>query len=119
MKSLPDMLELMAGTENEDAFREMQQVLELEILRTHDPVLLWRLGQIYRQRKIWQDAERLLNEAIKWSASMPEPYRDLGLLHIHRDDVPFEVSLLRAKEILEKGVRADKISNDRSPVTHS
>jgi tetratricopeptide (TPR) repeat protein len=77
------------------------------------------LGQIYRQRKIWQDAERLLNEAIKWSASMPEPYRDLGLLHIYRDDVPWEVSVLRAKDILEKGVRADKISNDLSPVTHT
>jgi uncharacterized protein HemY len=82
MKNLPDMLEQMAGTENEVSFREMREVLEPKILRSHDPVPLWRLGQIYRQRKIWQDAERLLDEAIKWSASMPEPYRDLGLLYI-------------------------------------
>jgi hypothetical protein len=41
MKNLPDMLERMAGTEDEDSFREMREVLEPEILQSHDPVLLW------------------------------------------------------------------------------
>lgn len=119
MKKLPDMLEELSRTDDADEFRRLREVLEPEIAKGHDPVLLWRLGQIYRQRKIWQDAERLLHEAIKWGPSMPEPYRDLGLLYIHRDDVPWDASLGRAKDILEKAVRVEKITNDRSAVTHT
>jgi Flp pilus assembly protein TadD len=43
----------------------------------------------------------------------------LGTSLYYRDDLPWEVSLFRAKDILEKGARADKISNDRSPITHT
>lgn len=119
MKKIPDMLEELSRTSDADEFRRLREVLEPQIAKSHDPTLLWRLGQIYRQRKIWQDAERLLYEAIKWGPSMPEPYRDLGLLYIHRDDVPWEVSLGRARDILEKGVKVEKITNDPSAVTHT
>lgn len=119
MKSLADRLEQMHQTENADEFRQLREVLEPEILSTHDPVLLWRLGQILRHNEIWQDAERVLNEAIKWGPSMPESYRDLGLLYIHRDDLPWEISLQRAKRVLERGIKADKISNAPSAVTHT
>lgn len=119
MKSLPDMLEEMSRIDSADGFRKLREVLEPQVVKGHDPMLLWRLGQIYRQRKMWQDADRILHEAIKWGPSMPEPYSDLGLLYIHRDDLPCEVSLVHAREVLEMGIRMEKISNDPSPVSHT
>lgn len=119
MKNLQDMLEEMSHLNDADEFHQLREALEPEIERSHDSILLWRLGQIYRQRKMWQEAEKFLHEAIKWGPSMPEPYRDLGLLYLHRDDLPWDVSLGRAKEIQEKGLRVEKIGNDRSPVTRT
>jgi len=119
MKNLSDMVDEMDRTNDEREFRQLREGLEPQIIESHDPVLLWRLGQIYRYRKIWQDAERILHEAIKWGPSTPEPYRDLGLLYIQRDDLPSEICLQHAKEILEKGARVDKLGNDPSPVTHT
>ncbi len=119
MKNLPDMLEEMSRTDSAEEFQQLREILEPEIVRGHDPILLWRMGQVYRHRKIWQDADRILHEAIKWGPSMPEPYRDLGLLYIHRDDLPWEVSLGRARDVLEKGMRVEKISNEPSAITHA
>jgi len=109
----------MDRTDGAREFRQLREALEPEILKSHDATMLWRLGQIYRQREIWQDAERMLREAIKWSPSMPEPYRDLGLLYMRRDDLPEDVSLVHAREILQQGLRADKISSDSSALTHT
>ena len=60
MNKLTDMLEKLSRTENADEFRQLREVLEPEILRTHDSVLLWRFGQVYRQRQMWPDSERVL-----------------------------------------------------------
>jgi tetratricopeptide (TPR) repeat protein len=119
MKSLTDMLDQMGQTDDAAEFGLLRETLEPQILTSHDPILLWRLGQIYRYREIWPDAERILHEAIKWGPSMADAYRDLGLLYIQRDDLPSEMSLQLAKDILMRGVRADRISNELSPVTHT
>jgi tetratricopeptide (TPR) repeat protein len=117
--NLPEMLDAMSGTYDPVEFSELRRVVEPGILRTRDPVLLWRLGQIYRQRNIWQDAERILSEAIKWGPSMPEPLRDMGLLYLHREDILSEDRLIRAREILERGARVEMLSNDPSAITHT
>jgi Flp pilus assembly protein TadD len=119
VKNLSNMLEEMNRAENVDEFERLRQALEPEIVKSHDPILLWRLGQIYRKREIWKDAEKLLHEAIKWGPSMPEPYRDLALVYIHRDDTRRDVSLGNARDILEKAVRVEKINNDPSAGTHT
>jgi tetratricopeptide (TPR) repeat protein len=119
VKDLPDMLDEMSRTDSADEFERLREILEPEIVRGHDPILLWRMGQVYRKWKIWEDADRILQEAIKWAPSMPEPYRDLGLLYIHRDDLPCEISLGRARDILEKGMKVEKISNEPSAITHA
>jgi tetratricopeptide (TPR) repeat protein len=113
------MLEELSRTENADEFRQGREALEPEILKTHDAVLLWRLGQIYRQRQMWPDSERVLRESVKWGPSAPEPYRDLGLLYMRRDDLSEEISLTQALEMLEKGLKIEKINNDLSAVTHT
>lgn len=119
MKNLSDMLEAMSRTDDVDEFGQLREVLEPEILKIHDSVLLWRLGQIYRQRQMWPDSERVLRESVKWVPSAPEPYRDLGLLYMRRDDLSEEVSLTQAREMLEKGLNVEKINNDLSAVTHT
>lgn len=119
MRNLTDMLEELSSADDEDEFRRLREDLEPEIVKTHDPTLLWRLGQIYRQRKVWPDSERVLYEAVKWGPSLSEAYRDLGLLYMRRDDLPEEISLEHAREVLEKGLRVEKINSDLSAVTHT
>lgn len=119
MISLSEQLDQISRTDDFDSFDRQRQIVEPKILDSHDSVLLWRLGQIYRQRQLWSDAEKLLLEAIKWEPSLPEPYRDLGLLYMRREDLPWRTSLGLAKNFLLDGIKAETISNDHSAVTHT
>src|SRR5215470_1677999 len=109
----------MSQTTDVDQFQQLWEITEPDVLKSHDPVLLWQLGQICRRREHWQDSERILLEAIKWGPSFPEPYRDLGLVYMRREDLPEEVSLANARDFLERCVRVEKLNNDPSAVTHT
>ena len=119
MTDLSAILDQMDQTEEQGDFSRLRLIIEPQILMSHDPVLLWRLGQIYRRRKLWADAEVVLKEAIKWGPSLPEPFRDLGLLYLYRDDIPPSTGVVSAREILERAVRIEKINSERSPITHT
>jgi len=119
MDSLQKSLDQLEDATDLAEFSKMRGLVEPQILRSRDPLLICQLGAIYREWKLWREAEDVLQKAVRLEPSLPNPYRSLGLLFIHRDDLAWGESLERARRSLEEAVRVEKSVNDPSAATHT
>lgn len=113
------MLEKLEAPLERAEFCKLKELVQPVILKSRQVNLICQLGAIYRKRELWQDAEHVLQQAIKLEPSQPEPYRSLGLLLLRRDDLPGDENLIRAKSALETSVRLERLNNERFPATHT
>jgi tetratricopeptide (TPR) repeat protein len=118
MDSLQKFLDQLEGAADVE-FPKMRGSVEPQILQSQNAALICQLGAIYRERKLWSEAEEVLQKAARLEPSLPNPHRSLGLLFIHRDDLAWEESLERAKRSLETAVRLEKLSLEPSAATHT
>jgi len=105
MESLQAMIDKLDSASDADEFSRLRESVECVILKSREIGLICQLGAIYRKRKLWRDAENVLQEAKRLEPSRPEPHRSLGLLFMNRDDLEWKESLKLAKEALETSSR--------------
>ena len=94
-------------------------VAEPKILESHDPSLLAQLGEVLREKHLWEEAESVLDQAIAWEPRIPSLYQALALLFLRRDDVPEIEAYGRARDLLVKCIKVEEAEDGPSPVTHS
>jgi len=119
MDSLQGLLDQLESATGSAEFSEARLLAEPQILASRDAGLISQLGMIYRERRLWSEAEDVLRKAARLEPSLPTPHRSLGLLFIHRDDLAWEQSLECAKESLETAARLEKKANEPSAATHT
>lgn len=119
MEPLQELLEKVEQAGSFEEFSKLRASVEPKILNSRNAALLCQLGTIYGDWKLWGDAENVFYQAMRLEPSLPDPYRSLGLLLIHRDDLPWNESLERAKESLEMAVRLEKLVSEPTSITHT
>src|SRR6185437_6753274 len=119
MRIAQEILKTLKETTQSELFCDLAHRAEPIILATREFTMICDLAQLYRERGLWREGEYVLQAAVKFEPSQPDPHRALGLLFLHRDDLPWEQSLKRAVEAFETSVRLERLTSESSPATHS
>jgi Flp pilus assembly protein TadD len=100
-------------------FDEILAAVEAKILESHDLSLLAQLGEVLREKGLWQETETVLDRAMAWDPKATSLYQALALLFLRRDDLPEVDAYGRAKDLLVKCLKVEEAEDDLSPVTHT
>lgn len=100
-------------------FDEILAVAEPKILESRDPSLLAQLGEVLREKRLWEEAQTVLDQAIAWDPRVPSLYQALALLFLRRDDVPEVEAYGCARDLLVKCLKVEAAEDGPSPVTHT
>jgi tetratricopeptide (TPR) repeat protein len=118
LQALQAMMDRLDGLEGTD-FSTFAPEVEAKVVRSGEARLMGQLADLYRERRLWREAEKLLQRAIKLEPSVPELYAEFGLLEISREDLPKEECSAHAIELFQRAIRLEKLEGEPSPATHT